>query len=84
MAGRTRAVSRSPLKTLPLEPKGHWLSQWRGSGAIWVEDKWSNAILGADMGIRTFLMKQSYNSNHDYKGVEKIDNWRQIYNKVTQ
>ena len=67
-----------------MEPKGHWLSQWRGSGAIWVEDKWSNAVLGADMGIRTFLMKQSYNSNHDYKGVEKIDNWRQIYNKVTQ
>ena len=40
--------------------------QWRGSGAIWVEDKWSNAILGADMGIKTFLMKQSYNPSHDY------------------
>ena len=67
-----------------MEPKGHWLSQWRGSGAVWVEDKWSNAILGADMGIKTFLMKQSYNSKHDYQGVEKVDNWRQIYNKVTQ
>jgi hypothetical protein len=65
-----------------MQPKGNWLSQWRGSGAIWVEDKWSNAILGADMGIKTFLMKQSYNSKHDYAGVEKVDNWRQIYNKV--
>ena len=65
-----------------MEPKGHWLSQWRGSGAVWVEDKWSNAVLGADMGIKTFLMKQSYNSSHDYQGVEKVDNWRQIYNKV--
>lgn len=65
-----------------MQPKGNWLSQWRGSGAVWVEDKWSNAILGADMGIKTFLMKQSYNSKHDYAGVEKVDNWRQIYNKV--
>ena len=65
-----------------MQPKGNWLSQWKGSGAVWVEDKWSNAILGADMGIKTFLMKQSYNSKHDYKGVEKVDNWRQIYNKV--
>ena len=67
-----------------MQPKGNWLSQWKGSGAVWVEDKWSNAILGADMGIKTFLMKQSYNSKHDYKGVEKVDNWRQIYNKVIQ
>ncbi len=65
-----------------MQPKGNWLSQWRDSGAVWVEDKWSNAILGADIGIKTFLMKQSYNSKHDYKGVEKVDNWRQIYNKV--
>ena len=65
-----------------MQPKGNWLSQWKGSGAVWVEDKWSNAILGADMGIKTFLMKQSYNSKHDYKGVEKVDNWRQTYNKV--
>ena len=56
--------------------------QWRGSGAVWVEDKWTNAIAGADMGIKTFLMKQSYNPKHDYEGVEKVDNWRQIYNKV--
>ena len=67
-----------------MQPKGNWLSQWRDSRAVWVEDKWSNAILGADMGIKTFLMKQSYNSKHDYKGVEKVDNWRQIYNKVIQ
>tara|TARA_B100001027_G_scaffold912_1_gene605 strand:- start:3165 stop:3716 length:552 start_codon:yes stop_codon:yes gene_type:complete len=65
-----------------MQPKGNWLSHWKGSGAVWVEDKWSNAIIGADMGIKTFLMKQSYNSKQDYQGVEKVDNWRQIYNKV--
>ena len=67
-----------------MQPKGNWLAPWKGSGAVWVEDKWSNAIIGADMGIKTFLMKQSYNSKQDYQGVEKVDNWRQIYNKVTQ
>lgn len=66
------------------EPKHNWLSQWRNSGAVWVEDKWANAIAGADFGLKTFLMKHSYNTKHDYQGVEKVDNWTQIYNKVTQ
>ncbi len=71
------------LEIIPfMQPKGNWLAPWKGSGAVWVEDKWSNAIIGADMGIKTFLMKQSYNSKQDYQGVEKVDNWRQIYNKV--
>jgi hypothetical protein len=71
------------LEIIPfMQPKGNWLAPWKGSGAVWVEDKWSNAIIGADMGIKTFLMKQSYNSKQDYPGVEKVDNWRQIYNKV--
>jgi len=66
-----------------MEPKGKWLSQWRGSGAIWVEDKWSNAIAGADIGLKTYLMKHEYNAQHDHTGIEKVDNWTQIYNKVT-
>ena len=71
------------LEIIPfMQPKGNWLAPWKGSGAVWVEDKWSNAIICADMGIKTFLMKQSYNSKQDYQGVEKVDNWRQIYNKV--
>ena len=71
------------LEIIPfMQPKGNWLAPWKGSGAVWVEEKWSNAIIGADMGIKTFLMKQSYNSKQDYQGVEKVDNWRQIYNKV--
>ena len=71
------------LEIIPfMQPKGNWLAPWKGSGAVWVEDKWSNAIIGADIGIKTFLMKQSYNSKQDYQGVEKVDNWRQIYNKV--
>tara|TARA_Y100001937_G_scaffold95985_1_gene130422 strand:- start:480 stop:1031 length:552 start_codon:yes stop_codon:yes gene_type:complete len=65
-------------------PKAEWLSQWKGSGAVWVEDKWVNARAGADIGLETYLMKQSYNSMHDYKGVEKVDNWTQIYSKVVK
>ena len=71
------------LEIIPfMQPKGNWLAPWKGSGAVWVEDKWSNAVIGADMGIKTFLMKQSYNSKQDYQGVEKVDNWRQIYNII--
>ena len=65
-------------------PKADWLAQYRGHKCVWVEDKWVNARAGADIGLETYLMKQSYNSMHDYKGVEKVDNWTQIYSKVVK
>jgi len=61
------------------ESKEKWLEKYRGTDCIWVEDKISNAMLGAQMGIKTFLMKQSYNGQCDDKQVVKVDNWQQIY-----
>ena len=62
------------------ESKAEWLSQYKGSGAIWVEDKWANAKAGADAGLNTYLMRHEYNASQDYTGVKKVDNWVQIYN----
>ena len=59
--------------------KEDWLAQYRGQDCIWVEDKWSNALAGASMGMKTFLMRHSYNAQHDDKRIVKVDNWQQIY-----
>ena len=64
------------------QPKTEWLSQYKGSGAIWVEDKWANAIAGATIGLNTYLMRHEYNASQDHTGVKKIDNWIQLYNEV--
>lgn len=67
-----------------MEPKNKWLSQYKGSGAIWVEDKWTNAVAGANIGLKTYFMKHSYNAMYDADNIEKVDNWIQIYNKVNK
>ena len=65
-----------------MEPKDKWLSYYKHSGAIWVEDKISNAKAGADMGLNTYLMKHEYNAFLDDKRIKKVDNWRQIANSI--
>ena len=59
--------------------KADWLAQYRGKDCVWVEDKWINAVVGASMGFKTFLMKQPYNAHNNDARIEKVDNWQQIY-----
>ena len=65
-----------------MEPKDKWLSHYKDSGAIWVEDKWVNAIAGADQRLNTYLMRHEYNANGDDSRITKVDNWQQIASKV--
>ena len=70
------------LDTTPMDPgvtKEKWLEQYRNKECVWVEDKWINAKAGANMGLKTFLMKHPYNAQHDDVKVTKVDNWQQIY-----
>ena len=64
------------------QPKTEWLSQYKGSGAIWVEDKWTNAIAGVTTGLNTYLMRHEYNASGDDSRITKVDNWQQIASKV--
>jgi len=59
--------------------KEDWLAQYRGKDCVWVEDKWINAVAGASMGIKTFLMKQPYNAHNNDDRITKVDNWQQIH-----
>ncbi len=61
------------------ESKEKWLEKYRHTDCIWVEDKISNAKLGAQMGMKSFLMKQSYNAQCDDSRIVKVDNWQQIH-----
>ena len=63
----------------PGATKEQWLAQYRGEQCVWVEDKWINAISGASMGIKTFLMRQSYNAHNNDDRIQKVDNWQQIH-----
>jgi hypothetical protein len=58
------------------------LLPWKDSGLWWIEDKPSNAKLGADLGLKTLLIRHEHNAYFDYSGVKKVDTWAQIYNAI--
>jgi FMN phosphatase YigB (HAD superfamily) len=56
------------------------LSQWRDSGHIWVEDLPKNAIVGAELGLRSILIDAPYNrGDYDLLRVYGDRHWDQIH-----
>lgn len=58
------------------------LEPYRNSGLYWIEDKDSNAALGADLGLKSILMRHSYNEDFNYPGVTGVDTWAEVYNII--
>lgn len=63
-------------------PKDEALEEWRDSELIWVEDKTGNAILGAKMGLDSFIMDQPYNKDCTDERVKRVSGWKDIYEYV--
>jgi hypothetical protein len=49
------------------------------SGCLLVEDKVSNAELGARMGLTAVLMEHSYSVDYQNSDIVKVKNWKEIY-----
>ena len=62
--------------------KDEALLPYKGSGMWWLEDKPSNAQLGADLGLKSLLVRHEHNGYFDSDGVTKVDNWAQIANLI--
>jgi hypothetical protein len=63
-------------------PKDEILKPYAGAGYPWVEDKVSNAEIGYELGLDSYIMEHGFNMN--YEGPCKlVKNWAEIYNYVT-
>ena len=60
--------------------KDEALLPYKDSGLTWIEDKPENAKLGADFGLKTFMLRHAHNATFNYDGVTNVDNWTQIVN----
>lgn len=57
------------------------LSEYAGSGCLWIEDKVSNAQLGLELGLSPILIAHTYNA--DYQGsIPRYFSWREVYNHM--
>ena len=53
------------------------------SGVIWIEDKVQNAVAGAQQGLRTFLMEHNYNMDYKNDKIQKVKNWKELYDTIS-
>lgn len=64
--------------------KDEALAEYKGSGYIWIEDKVDNALVGANLGLRSYLMEHGHNMEHKNTKYRIVKNWKEIYELVTR
>ena len=57
--------------------KDEALEQYRGTGCVWVEDKYKNAVLGQELGLDSFLIDLPHNRHYDFD--QRVTGWEDIY-----
>jgi hypothetical protein len=62
--------------------KDNALEFYRDSECWWVEDKPENAELGFQMGLRPLLMEHDHNLDHVSETVDRVRNWKEIYERI--
>lgn len=72
------------IQCLPCgEDKTQALERYEGSGFVWVEDKPENANIGAEMGVRSFLMSHQYNLDAVlHEDVIRVRDWKELYDNI--
>jgi hypothetical protein len=58
--------------------KDRALEPYRDSGLWWIEDKSENAVLGADLGLRSILIDHSYNRDCNDNRLVRVKTWKEI------
>lgn len=68
--------------------KGEKLKQWEDTNMFWIEDHVSNAIAGAELGLRSIVIDHVYNTRYDlqdhllYARTSQETPWADIYEIV--
>ena len=58
--------------------KDEALAPYKDTGLYWLEDKTENAVLGADLGLKSIMVNHVHNSDCKDERIAKVDNWAQI------
>jgi hypothetical protein len=63
--------------------KPEHLLPYKDSGCFWIEDLWTNAMVGVPLGLNCLLMDHHYNKGFSHPEVKRVKNWKEIYNTIT-
>lgn len=62
--------------------KDEALLPYKDTGCVWVEDKYTNAVVGADLGLDSLLVKHDHNADFEHPNVKTINNWKEVYDHI--
>lgn len=62
--------------------KDEALAPYKGTGCIWVEDKFENAVAGLNAGLTPFLIDHGHNKAQHHPDIQRVNNWRHIYELI--
>lgn len=69
---------------LPMDGhKREVLSQWKGSGAPWIEDKLENCFDGVSLGLDGILLRSDHTSAYVSEEIFVADSWLKVYEHIT-
>lgn len=64
------------------EHKVDALARFEGTGLPWIEDLPKNALDGHSVGLDTYLVNQTYNTEFAHETIKRVDNWSQIFSHI--
>ena len=64
--------------------KDEALAKYVESGLYWIEDKTENAVLGADMGLKTILINHGHNQTCEDSRITRVANWTEICSLILE
>jgi len=62
--------------------KDEELEHYRGSDMYWIEDKWENAVLGADLGLKSILVDHPHNGYYSDERIVRASTWADIVEEI--
>lgn len=62
--------------------KKEYLSLYRPTW--WVEDRIPNALMGKELGFKTFLVDNPHNQDNLPCGIKRVKSWKEIYQCITE
>lgn len=58
------------------------LKEYNNTNYFWIEDKIDNCKSGSKFGLRSILMEHGHNMNFVDSNIQKVKNWKEIYDIV--
>jgi len=59
------------------------LAHYKDTGCWWVEDKYDNAELGHNLGLRSLLMEHGHNMHYFHNNIPIVKNWKEVFETIT-